>query len=87
MGGAATDAGRGWRHVVPSPKPRHIVDISLIQVLARRGTVVIAGGGGGIPRRAVLIRTIRVVRGVVRRPYAAHQQSAQVSPGAGGTGG
>jgi len=45
----AEDAGRGWRHVVPSPKPRHIVDISLIQVLARRGTVVIAGGGGGIP--------------------------------------
>ncbi len=37
------------RHVVPSPKPRHIVDISLIQVLAGRGTVVIAGGGGGIP--------------------------------------
>ena len=45
----AEDAGRGWRHLVPSPKPRHIVDISLIQVLARRGTVVIAGGGGGIP--------------------------------------
>ena len=43
------DAGRGWRHVVPSPKPNHICDISLIQVLARRGTVVIAGGGGGIP--------------------------------------
>ncbi len=43
------DAGRGWRHVVPSPKPKHICDISLIQVLARRGTVVIAGGGGGIP--------------------------------------
>ena len=43
------DAGRGWRHVVPSPKPRHVCDISLIQVLARRGTVVIAGGGGGIP--------------------------------------
>ena len=43
------DSGRGWRHVVASPKPRHIVDISLIDVLARRGTVVIAGGGGGIP--------------------------------------
>ncbi len=43
------DAGRGWRHFVPSPKPRHIVDISLIRVLARRGTIVIAGGGGGIP--------------------------------------
>lgn len=43
------DSGRGWRHVVPSPKPRHVCDISLIQVLARRGTAVIAGGGGGIP--------------------------------------
>jgi len=43
------DAGRGWRHVVPSPKPKHVCDISLVQVLAGRGTVVIAGGGGGIP--------------------------------------
>lgn len=57
------DAGRGWRHVVPSPRPRHICDISLVQVLARRGTVVIAAGGGGIP----------VVRGPkgVRRGVAA----------------
>lgn len=43
------DSGRGWRHVVPSPKPHHICDISLIEELARRGTIVIAGGGGGIP--------------------------------------
>ena len=43
------DGSRGWRHVVPSPRPKHIVDISLVQVLARRGTIVIAGGGGGIP--------------------------------------
>jgi carbamate kinase len=43
------DGKRGWRHVVASPRPRHIVDISLVRVLARRGTVVIAGGGGGIP--------------------------------------
>ena len=43
------DSGRGWRHVVPSPKPQHVCDISLVQVLARRGTIVIAGGGGGIP--------------------------------------
>jgi carbamate kinase len=43
------DSGRGWRHVVPSPKPKHICDISLIQELTERGSVVIAGGGGGIP--------------------------------------
>lgn len=43
------DGNRGWRHVVPSPKPKHICDISLVKVLARRGTIVISGGGGGIP--------------------------------------
>ena len=45
------DAGRGWRHVVPSPRPTRIVDISLIRELAEHGAVVIAGGGGGIPVR------------------------------------
>ena len=43
------DGARGFRHVVPSPMPKHICDISLIEVLSKRGTVVIAGGGGGIP--------------------------------------
>ncbi len=43
------DAGRGWRQVQPSPLPRHIVDISLIEALTKQGAVVIAGGGGGIP--------------------------------------
>lgn len=43
------DSGRGWRHVVPSPQPRHICDISLVDELVKRGTVVIAAGGGGIP--------------------------------------
>ncbi len=43
------DGARGWRHVVPSPRPRHICDISLVQALATRGTIVISGGGGGIP--------------------------------------
>lgn len=43
------DGNRGWRHVVPSPRPRHICDISLVRVLAGRGTIVISGGGGGIP--------------------------------------
>jgi carbamate kinase len=43
------DSGRGWRHVVPSPKPKHVCDISLIDELAKRGSIVVAGGGGGIP--------------------------------------
>ncbi len=43
------DAARGWRYVVPSPEPRHICDISLVEALMCTRTVVIAGGGGGIP--------------------------------------
>jgi carbamate kinase len=43
------DAGRGWRYVVPSPRPRKILDIDLIESLYEQGIVVIAAGGGGIP--------------------------------------
>ena len=43
------DAGRGWRMVVASPKPKHICDISLVESLSSNGTIVIAGGGGGVP--------------------------------------
>ena len=52
------DSGRGWRMVVGSPRPKHICDISLVEVLASRGTVVIAGGGGGVP----VVRDDRGVR-------------------------
>jgi carbamate kinase len=45
----AEDSGRGWRHIVPSPIPTHICDISLVEELSKRGTIVIAAGGGGIP--------------------------------------
>jgi carbamate kinase len=43
------DSGRGWRYVVPSPRPMHICDISLVEALMCLRTVVIAAGGGGIP--------------------------------------
>lgn len=43
------DAGRGWRRVVPSPKPQTIVETEVIRTLAREGYVVVACGGGGIP--------------------------------------
>ncbi|MCZ9311139.1 carbamate kinase [Weissella koreensis] len=43
------DAGRGFRRVVPSPKPINIVEAKSIETLANSGAVLIAGGGGGIP--------------------------------------
>lgn len=43
------DANRGWRMVVPSPRPRKILNSKVIKDLARDGVIVITGGGGGIP--------------------------------------
>ncbi len=43
------DAGRGWRKVVPSPKPLEIIQLESIKLLLEAGHCVIAGGGGGIP--------------------------------------
>lgn len=43
------DAGRGWRRVVPSPRPIAIVELDAIQALVREGFLVICSGGGGVP--------------------------------------
>lgn len=43
------DAGRGYRRVVPSPRPVKVVQRIMIEQLARAGHVVVAVGGGGVP--------------------------------------
>jgi carbamate kinase len=43
------EAGRGWRRLVPSPKPQRIIQRDTIREAAAAGDIVIAAGGGGIP--------------------------------------
>jgi carbamate kinase len=40
---------RGWRRVVASPKPLEIVNKRIIRDLVKKGAIVIAAGGGGVP--------------------------------------
>jgi len=43
------DSGRGWRKVVPSPKPIDVVELEEVKDLIENGCIVISVGGGGIP--------------------------------------
>lgn len=54
------DAGRGYRRVVPSPKPIDVIEKDIIKDLFESGKIVISCGGGGIP----VIKEDRLVKGV-----------------------
>lgn len=78
------DAGRGYRQVVPSPKPIDVIEKNTVKALVDNGTVVITVGGGGIPRRAQGRQALRharrhrqglclrQARRAARRRYARH---------------
>lgn len=54
------DAGRGYRKVVASPKPKTIIEYPIINQMIENDVVTISAGGGGIP----VIETEEGYRGV-----------------------
>lgn len=66
------DAGRGWRKVVPSPKPISIKEHVVINQLVENGVIPITVGGGGIP---VVKRgnEIRGVEAVIDKDFASQK--------------
>lgn len=68
------DAGRGYRRVVPSPKPIDIVEKKEIKTLVESGAVVIAVGGGGIPViRTKVLKKLKGVDAVIDKDLAAER--------------
>ena len=58
---------KGFRRVVPSPKPIKILNLDTLRLLVSRG-VVIAGGGGGIPF-ARINKKLEFVEAVIDKDY------------------
>ncbi len=71
------DSGRGYRRVVPSPKPKLILESGAVSTLIAAGYLVIAAGGGGIP----MVETngaLAGVEAVIDKDHAAALLAASV---------
>lgn len=72
------DAGRGWRKVVPSPRPIDVVPKWIIRDLVQAGRIVIAAGGGGVPVIIDGNGLFRGVEAVIDKDYAASLLAREV---------
>jgi carbamate kinase len=72
------DAGRGWRRVVPSPRPKKIIEIDIIKDLLSLGLIVITVGGGGIPVIEEADGTLSGVAAVIDKDLAAEELAQRI---------
>ena len=72
------DSGRGWRHVVPSPKPLRILNVSTIAHMLDTAACVIAAGGGGIPVVRGRDNAWRGIEAVIDKDYASAKLAADL---------
>ncbi len=67
------DAGRGYRRVVPSPRPMAPIEADAISAMVELGYIVVAGGGGGIPVCRSADGAYRGVDAVIDKDFAAER--------------
>jgi carbamate kinase len=65
------DSGRGYRRMVPSPRPHQILEEEVIRTLYSAGVILIAAGGGGIPVIRSPDKEITGIEAVIDKDYAA----------------
>ncbi len=75
----AEDSGRGWRRVVPSPRPLRVIEAQVVRHLVQEGYVVIAAGGGGIPVVANQAGLLAGVAAVIDKDLASAVLAQQIS--------
>jgi len=72
------DSGRGYRRVVPSPRPLAIVERHAIERAIDMGAIVIAVGGGGIPVVRDSDGTLKGVEAVIDKDRASSVLARQI---------
>lgn len=75
----AEEVGRGWRRVVPSPRPQRIIETPAVRALVKAGIVAIAAGGGGVPVLESPDGTLRGVDAVIDKDWASAVLAAEIS--------
>ena len=68
----------GWRRVVPSPAPIDFKNAALVERMARSGSIVITGGGGGIPVYVDGEGMLQPLEGVIDKDLASAMIGARV---------
>jgi len=68
----------GYRRVVPSPVPVRVINESIISDLARKGNIVIACGGGGVPVYIDEKNDVRPAEAVIDKDLASSLLATQV---------
>jgi carbamate kinase len=69
---------RGWRRVVPSPMPVDILNRKIIRDLVKRGNIVIAAGGGGVPVYMDEKKNLVGVEAVIDKDLASSLLAAEI---------
>ncbi len=72
------DSTRGYRRVVPSPRPIKIQQTRIIKSMLDAGEIVIAVGGGGIPSVRERDGSLRGIEAVIDKDYASSHLAIDV---------